>query len=251
MYSPRTMRLMFTSVPARTALSLVFMLLVGLSHQGSAFAQDGAEEGPPAYQHFLRGTTAYEQGDYQSALQEWNSAYELDPRAELKFNLAQAYERLGRLQDAVDALDVYLEGARPDDPNQANARARRAALRERLSQTGVRIQGGPAGATISIDGESWGVTPRPDAIILPPGPHRLVVSAPGYEPFRASLAIAGGEITTVEVEMQEAVEVGGSESSGPGIAPWIVAGSGAALVVGAAVVGGLAPAWPQHLVNPL
>lgn len=222
---------------------LVLCIIVGIIapltlSESLAFAQPegvAAEEASPtpnAYEHFQRGQVAYEQGEYQRALDEWNAAYELDPRHQLQYNLAQAHERLGQLSEASEALDVYLEQADENDPNLANARARRTALRDRVGHTGIQLVGGPAGASIRVDGEDWGMTPRPDRVLVTPGSHRLLIEAEGYEPFRASVVVPAGDVTVVQIEMQA--------SSRGNIAPWLVVGAGGVLVVTAAVLGGVA-----------
>ncbi|MFK8002178.1 MAG: PEGA domain-containing protein [Polyangiales bacterium] len=216
-----------------------------------ASAQDARER-------FQRGQVAYDQGDYEVALTEWRAAYELDAQPLIQFNIAQAAERLGQLPEAATALDLYLSTAATTDPNQANARARRSALRERLAQTGVRLAGGPSGAAISIDGTEWGLTPRPDAISLEPGSHRIEVSAEGFETFRSTVVVPAGQTVDVSVEMtarevtppvdtppshMDPIETRVNtpvESSGPGATPWIVAGAGVVLVGAAAALGAVA-----------
>ena len=193
-------------------------------------AADAAAERARA--HFSRGQTAYRQGDYDGAVEAWNAAYEIDPRPRIQFNLSQAYERLGRLADAVEALDRYLAEAGADDEFEADAHARRSALRERLSRTGIRIGGSPPdGAVIEVDGRDWGRTPRPDAIGVEPGPHRVVVRVRGYRDFNATLVVPAGEAVEVDVQMEEAAEVSGDTS----VWPFIFMGAGAAF----GVIGGL------------
>ena len=114
----------------------------------------------------------------------------------------------------------------------ANARARRTALRERVGQTGIRLVGGPDGASIRVDGEDWGMTPRPDRVLVTPGSHQLLIEADGYQSFRASVVVPAGEVTDVQIEMEA--------SSSGSIAPWLVVGAGGVLVVTAAVLGGVA-----------
>lgn len=236
---------------------VAFASVVALStFHTQAAAQDDAQEiaegaaPESARERFLRGQVAYDQGDYEVALTEWQAAYELDAQPLIQFNIAQAAERLGRLVEAAAALDLYLSSALPTDPNQANARARRSALRERLAQTGVRLTGGPSRASIAIDGTDWGLTPRPDAIALEPGSHQIVVSADGYENFRSTVVVPAGQTVEVGIEMAaresdvappEPIQVPPSEEpTGPGAAPWIVAGAGVVLVATAGVLGGIA-----------
>lgn len=159
-----------------------------------AFAQDARER-------FRRGQTAYQQGDYETAITEWTSAYSSDPRPLLQYNLAQAYERLGRLVEARTALETYVANAASNDTNQADARARLASLRERLARTGVRVSGGPEGAAILIDGHDWGRLPRPDMIAVEPGTHRLIVRLTGYQDFNATVVVPAGQTVDMPIEM--------------------------------------------------
>jgi hypothetical protein len=172
--------------------SLFVVLLVGVA--STAFAQDARER-------FRRGQTAYQQGDYEGAIREWTAAYQADPRPLLQYNLAQAYERLGRLTEARQALENYVAHAASDDTNQSDARARLSSLRERLSHTGVRVSGGPEGASILIDGHDWGRTPRPDMIAVEPGTHRLIVRLAGYQDFNATMVVPAGQTVDMPIEM--------------------------------------------------
>jgi len=203
-----------------------------------ALAQDTGEgeATEEARAHFQRGQTAYQQGDYETAIREWDAAYEADPRPRIQFNLSQAYERLGRLQDAAAALDRYLETAEATDENQADARARRSALRERVGRTGVRITGAPDGATILVDGQDWGRAPRPDAIGLEPGTHRIVIRLEGYRDFNATVVVPAGDTVDVAAELEAApIDEGrpATQDSGGSVWPYLfLGGAGALFVVG-------------------
>lgn len=193
---------------------------------------------------FQRGQTAYSQGDYEAAIEQWTRAYELDARPLLQFNLSQAFERLGRLEDAIAAVERYLEHADPDDEHQADARARLSALRERLARTSVRIVGGPEGATILIDGEDRGRTPRPDPIPVAPGSHRIVLRAEGYHELVSSVVIPAGQAIEVPVEMRPITTGSAAAATGGGdelpVVPIILFSAGGAAVIAGAVMGGVA-----------
>ncbi|UJR83729.1 tetratricopeptide repeat protein [Sandaracinus amylolyticus] len=192
---------------------------------------------------FQRGQTAYSQGDYDAAIEQWTRAYELDPRPLLQFNLSQAYERLGRLEDAIRALELYLERADPNDEHQSDARARVSALRERVGRTSVRVTGGPEGATILVDGEDRGRTPRPDPIQVPPGSHRIAVRAQGYSEFTSTVVVPAGQSVDVTVEMQVASGGGAQVAEGGGelpVVPIILFSAGGAALIAGAIMGGIA-----------
>jgi hypothetical protein len=221
----------------QSGLAFAAALIVIVS--STALAQDARE-------YFQRGDTAYQQGDYDAAIASWNQAWTLDPRPLIQYNLSRAYQNLGRLQEAEAALDLYLEHADPNDENQANARALRSSIRERIARTGIVVTGGPDGATILVDGQEWGRTPRPDRITIEPGSHQIAVQREGYRDFRSSVVVPAGETVSVTIEMEATGDVGGGgggdrtpppDSGGPGIAPWLVVAGGGALIVGGAIVG--------------
>ncbi len=223
----------------RNVMLLVAALLLGAFASpfvSTASAQDAREL-------FQRGRGAYETGDFEGAVEAWQAAYELDPRPLLQFNLAQAYERLGRLQESLDAYERFLAAAPSDAEDVPAARIRAAAIQQRLARTGIVLRGGPDGAVVLIDGTERARLPRPDPIAVPPGSYRVLVQAEGYQPFESVVAVTAGAQVEVTVQMSDQVvpdpttpQEGGGVST-IGIA---VAAGGGALLVGGAVTGILA-----------
>ena len=64
---------------------------------------------------FQKGDVAYSEGRYEEALASFQEAYDLSGRSQLLFNISNALERLGRYQEAVDALDKYLASGKAKD----------------------------------------------------------------------------------------------------------------------------------------
>lgn len=223
----------------RNVMLLVAALLLGAFASpfvSTASAQDAREL-------FQRGRGAYETGDFEGAVEAWQAAYELDPRPLLQFNLAQAYERLGRLQESLDAYERFLAAAPSDAEDVPAARIRAAAIQQRLARTGIVLRGGPDGAVVYVDGTERARLPRPDPIAVPPGSYRVLVQAEGYQPFESVVAVTAGAQVEVTVQMSDRVvpepttpQEGGGVST-IGIA---VAAGGGALLVGGAVTGILA-----------
>ncbi len=172
---------------------------------------------------FMRGQGSYNVGNYEDAIRDWGAAYAIDPRPLIQYNLSQAYERLGRLVEAIAALDRFIAEAQPGDPMYAEANARLAALRQRLSLTGVRIVGGPDGGRITVDGRDWGVTPRPDRIAVEPGQHTITITYPNGTTFNSQVAVPAGmviDVTAGEQTLQQQEEqVVSAPTSDPG---WVV-----------------------------
>lgn len=230
-------------MPSRFAWLVVMVLVAGVT--APALAQEGdAEAGDAAgaREKFMKGQQAYQQGDYDVAIEAWKSAYDIDPRPLILYNLSQAYERYGMLPEAADALEKYLAEANAQDPNRDVARARLSALKERLGKTGILIKDAPEGAEIFVDGESRGRAPRTEPIPVSPGNHTVVLKLEGYQDFRGSVGVPAGQRIEVSAEMQAAVPMAeaGVEERKAGAGPYILAGVGAALVIGAGITGGLA-----------
>ncbi|MCA9613733.1 MAG: tetratricopeptide repeat protein [Sandaracinus sp.] len=217
----------------RTTLFLLAALTMA-SFSGLASAQDAREL-------FQRGRGAYETGDFEGAVAAWQAAYELDPRPLLQFNLAQAYERLGRLEESLAAYERFLADSPGDAADVPQARIRAAALQQRLARTGIVLRGGPEGARVLVDGEERARLPRLDPLTVSPGSYRVQIEAEGYEPFDSVVAVAPGAQVEVEVSMR-AVSAGPvpSEEGGISMIGVGVAAGGGALLVGGAVTGVLA-----------
>lgn len=78
---------------------------------------------------FQRGTTAFRAGRYQSALQAFEAAWQLDTSVpELAFNLGMTHERLHHNAEAIAGFQTYLS-LRRDAPDRASIEQRIQALR--------------------------------------------------------------------------------------------------------------------------
>jgi tetratricopeptide (TPR) repeat protein len=215
----------------KAALALA---LAGLAPTGAA-AQDC-----DARCHFQRGQSCYETGDHECAVNEWQAAYNMDSRPALQYNLAQAYERLGRYDEAVRSYEVYIASAAPDDQRATLARGRVAQLQQRLGNTSVVFSGGPEGAQIFVDGGDRGRLPHPDPLRVEPGSHRIVIRAEGYQDFVSTVAVSPGQSATVEIEMVPGQSGLASTGGSIPLVGIIVAAVGGAVAIGGAVTGGLA-----------
>jgi hypothetical protein len=188
-----------------TRLAILFSLLSTLTCLVCASPELASAQDTPtakaatAKEAFKRGEAAYSAGNYDAAVREWNNAYSLDPRPRIQFNLSQAYERMGRLEDAIASLKRFLDSGDPEDPTYSDANARLVALQQRLSSTGVSIQGGREGGSILVDDQDWGRTPRPDKVTVAPGNHVLVVRWPDNREFRTNVFVPAGQVVEIQL----------------------------------------------------
>ncbi|MEM9071573.1 MAG: tetratricopeptide repeat protein [Myxococcota bacterium] len=84
--------------------------MISILGAATAYAQNTDREARSLYE---AGTVAFSDGRFEDALSRWQEAYELSERPELLYNIATAYDRLGRDEEAVRDYARFLE-ARPD-----------------------------------------------------------------------------------------------------------------------------------------
>lgn len=80
---------------------------------------------------FQLGAQAYAEGRYEAAAELFEESYRLSGRTVLLINLANVYERLGRLEDAVQSLEAFLR-SNPESERRAVVETRAANLRRRI-----------------------------------------------------------------------------------------------------------------------
>lgn len=125
----------FRSSPWRAAL--LACLLAGLP-ASSVRAQQKEGQGTSlteARAHLRAGEKLYLAERYEEAAREMEAAYAIRPAADLQYNVAQCYERLGRHEAARAAYRRYLDG-KPDADDRAAILARIAEL-ERQGRPGA------------------------------------------------------------------------------------------------------------------
>ena len=154
---------------------------------------DNAEE---ADVQFDLGVACYKKGDYTGAVEHYLASNRLVPNRNVVYNLARAYEQLGRFDAAWRQYNEYVQ-VEPD----AALRAEGIAARDRLGPKValVAVDSTPAGAEIFVDREelgSRGVTPA--VLALPPGAHTVFVREAGYHPTAAQpvTAALGAQTST-------------------------------------------------------
>ncbi|MCB9620047.1 MAG: tetratricopeptide repeat protein [Sandaracinus sp.] len=105
----------------------VFLLLVA----SPVFAQPSASD-ERARELYLVGDDLYSQGRYEEALAAFEEAYRLSERPLLLFNIANAQERSGQWQGAIESLEGYLPHA--DEAERARIESRIESLRRRVAR---------------------------------------------------------------------------------------------------------------------
>lgn len=142
-------------------LSLLASLSLGLLAP-PALAQSAPDANQErAKELYQNGSLLYEEGRYEDAIVAFQEAYRLSEQPKLLYNIAQAQERLGRYQEALDTLSRYRAYAPAEEREALDRRIRN--LERRLEE-----QGGAAPVTTPAPGPTATPTPAPSPTPAPP-----------------------------------------------------------------------------------
>ncbi len=197
----------FVGMGGRAWLALAAACFV-LSVARRAAAEDDATA--KARVHLRAGIADYDEGRYTEAANEMEQAYALRPLPDLQYDLAQCYERLGRLEDAAKAYESYV-GARRDAPDLELVKKRIENLRERAKAVAA---GQEAAALASTESVKWRTIVR--YVEVPPPPGRVArAAAYGLFALGAAGVATGVAFAVLTVQASNAVHDGGSTTNPP------------------------------------
>lgn len=94
---------------------------------GTAQADENDDK---AREMFTAGREMFNDGRFEEAIESWEGAWALSERPLIQFNLAEAYERVGRFEDALASLELYQPHAEASEKDQIVTRI--GALRTRV-----------------------------------------------------------------------------------------------------------------------
>jgi hypothetical protein len=192
------------------ALAFVLAAVVTLRPAG-AEGEPAPVDHRAAAAHFAAGLEFVRTGAVAEALAEFRRAHELEPNFAVRYNIGQALASLGRSAEAARELRLYLDEGR--DRITADRRGQVENDLRRLAESVGRlhVSANPAGASVSIDGASVGVSPLSEALELDAGEHRVDVAYSGRT-VTQSVVIRGGE--NAEVHLDVARKVAPSQATG-------------------------------------
>jgi len=232
--------------------ALVGLVTLTVSTEEARAADSSAKPSPEAVaeagQRYDRGLKLYSEGEYRLAVIEFERTYELVPDYRVLYNIGQVRIQLGDYARARVALERYVrEGG--DQLPQARLDAVKGDLDMLEGRTAtLKIQSSLVGAEVLVDGESVGVTPLAEPVLMNAGDHNIEVRKPGYRARVLRRTLAGKDAGEMSVELDEiattpATPVGSMPSSASR-AParsttpmWIGWSTTAALAAGAGVTG--------------
>jgi hypothetical protein len=168
----------------------VAALLAVLAIEGRARAQDDAMSDARAL--FERGVALAAEQRWTDALDAFRASRALVERPSTVYNIATTLQRLGRVREAIQAVDDYLAIADPvaDAAQREQASQLRGVLAASLAHVVIEVS--PENAEIAIDGRPTSEVGARRELVADPGEHVVLVSAGGHETERLELALASG-----------------------------------------------------------
>lgn len=218
---------------------------------GRAYTQDVIE----AEERFKKGLILIDEGDYKTAVIEFEESYSLYPTAVVLYNMALCYDDLHKYAKAMKYYKQYIEEATEvSDIKKKTIKSRMKKLEEFLGA--VKVTCNVDGASVLIDDEEIGKTPL-DEIYVETGQHTLTVKKDNFSVFKEKLKMVSGKTVSVEayldiaeIEEDEAgsgdiFDIDDEEEKKKKLSPvifWSMLGVTGALGAGAVVIGGLSVA---------
>lgn len=159
------------------------------------------------------GTEAYDDGEFQRALEYFEATYRLFPHPDVLYRLALCHERLGNDADAIQHYRLFLSAV-PDARERGRVERTIALLEERLGEPvgELRVETTPAGAAVSLS------EPRPQElgespvqVELTPGSYTLRIELEGFEAQEEQIRIVRGKSVVLRqdltpLKVEEAVQ---------------------------------------------
>lgn len=181
---------------------LVIALLVG-SAPALADSKKQSAEQKEADKFFKSGVALYKEGKYSEALAEFERAYEIAPHPLVLYNIAACHRELSHYAEAVKFYNQFLAEGKGKVPaaRLTTAQTELDGILARIARVTVTFSPND-GATLSVDGQQLG-TLLEMPLILPPGEHKFVASAPGRKDVERTVRVASGDELTIELSLPE------------------------------------------------
>jgi len=197
-------------------IALVALAATLASTPTSVAAQSEVERTALARELFAEGTAHLEAEQFEEAAEKLQRAYELRAAPGIGFNLAAAYEQLGRLVEALELLRGVLSDASTSNDIKRLARQARERIEPRIARLTIRVPDGSEGAEITLDGREVLRAALDVAAPVDPGEHVIVLSRDGTTVSAERVTLADGaseevvlysqSLTPVELPLDEEAE---------------------------------------------
>ncbi len=180
------------------AFSLFSALCLGAA---TGVKAEDSESVKRARKLFSQGVAHFDDGKYQLALDAFEEAYRLRPHPAVRVNIANCYDQLGRMSEAVYHFERYLEEAESGSPQRKEVEKALQQLYRKMGELLLTVV--PHGSRIVIDNSRPRKSPVQGSIRLAAGKHDIKVSRKGYEPYIQQFEIRKGEQFELSISLDQ------------------------------------------------
>ncbi len=169
-----------------------------------------------AQDHFEKGLALADREQWDAALAEFQASRRLYPSRSAIKNAGVCLRKLNRLDEALDTFEGLLRDYK-ELAADIKAEAQKNVVELRALVGTLEIEGAEPGASITVDGRRRGEHPLASPLRVAVGSHVVRLYREGYEPFEATVEVAGAQSAKVAAKLPklllserlEVVEKGG------------------------------------------
>lgn len=154
--------------------------------------------------HIRKGTTAYDNGNFERSLAEFQQALDILEHPDFVYRIALAHDRLDHVRPALEAYRRFLRMA-PDSDDRGKVERTIRQLEKRLKQTKptLEISTTPPGAEVLLDDESAPRGVSQLTLTTSTGKHVVTLRKDGFETVRRTVELENGQTLAMQVELDE------------------------------------------------
>lgn len=251
------------ALPSPLALGVVATAFLW---SAGAHGQPTAAERETARGAFARGDDAYDDHDYEGALEAYRAADAIMAIPPTRFAVCEALRKLGQLVEARSRCIEAVQLASDREPEPESYLKARAGAEKLAQELAGRIPSLTLGLPeaddlrVFIDGEAVARAAMRLPLRLDPGPHEVRVEGPGVEAMRITVTLAEGETKTQPIELRPVAPTPAPvRAPSPSAVPtasgnlspvtWVGFGVGAAGLLVGTITGALALAGGDELAS--
>jgi hypothetical protein len=188
----------------------IAMFVAGALALGSAppaFAQPAASAAAKATarKDYKAAEGKFDKGDFAGALKLYEAAEAVVPVPQTKYKIGACHDKLGHVADALRWYQIFLDNVPPEKadklaPSMNDARARMSVLK--ATPATVRLVIVPANAPIIVSVDGAPPQGAGSTLSVPPGHHRLVFQAQGFDPAASDVDVGPADAKEVRLTLQ-------------------------------------------------
>ena len=181
--------------------------LASAQKKGGGKAKAEASTGDPAKdearKHFKKGVELFKAEEYTKALESFLASDELFHHPKTVLNIANCYEKLFELPQAMTYYTLYLEeaGSEATEAEKKDIDAKMDRMKDKVGR--IEVEAGVTGELV-VDGKSIGQLPAKGPMFVYAGTHGVVIKSEGKIIYSEDVKVEGDGVASIMVEEKAA-----------------------------------------------